>query len=412
MSAPPRSGDSRIRAAPVSARCGAAAWLLVLACGCAKGPVELTDDLRDPDPFVRYTAVVALGACEVDEVRLLARHLFRNVTDEQDPKVRAECAATLRKLALRDASVLLDAVDLADLDDTKAVRTLDALLAGPGSAIVPGLVEELRTSVETRPRRLTLLVRMLREDAVPALVEMLADPRASRRRTAIWLLGAAGRDAGDAVPDLCAALDAPSELERRMAAESLIRIEPGDPRVQAALRPFAFDPDPRVRASALAPAIQSMIRDLGSDDAELRERAADDLARTGADGVRSLVERLEDPAPIVARSALTTLRDLGRRGLFADEYAPQHAENLRDSDPTLRACALLGSGMPRPPSVAELTAAIGDSSLRVRICAALALSWAGPDAREAAALLARMQLEDNALARQVAKLALGSIEKR
>jgi len=394
------------------ARRSAAAWLLVLSCGCAKGPEELAQDLRDPDPFVRHTAVLALGACEPEQVRPLARHLFTKASADPDPAVREECVATLRKLAARDASLLVDAVEPDGLEHPAARRALDSILAGPGQALLPSLIEELRSPDETRPRRLTVLVRMLREAAVPTLVEMLADSRALRRRTAIWLLGVLGPEASEAVPALCAALDAPSEIERRMAADSLVRIAPGDERVQAALRPLAFDPDPLVRASALAPAIQSMVRELTSNDPGLRLRAAEELGRTGAEGVRSLVEKLEDPAPEPARAALAALRDLARRGLLADAHAPPQAERLRDPDPTLRACALLGLGASGPPSIEELTAAIEDPSLRVRICAALALSWAGPDAREAAAPLSRMQLEENALARQVAQLALDTIEAR
>lgn len=399
-------------ARPAHPRLAAASWLLLLSSACAKGPAELAQDLRNPDPFVRLTAVIALGTCEPDRVRPLAPHLFTKACADPDPAVREECVATFRKLAARDATLLIDAVDPGRLEDPEVSVALDSILGGGGQALLPILIDELRSGDDARQRRLSVLVRVLRGAAVPPLVEMLADPRPQRRRMAISLLGELGPEAIDAVPALCAALDERSEVERRLAAESLACIAPGDERVQGALRPLAFDPDPGVRASALAPAIHSMLRDLASADPTLRRRAAEDLAQLGGAGVRALVERLEDPSPEPARAALAALRDLARRGLLADEDAPPQADGLSDPDPTLRACALLGSGAPRRPSIEELTAAIEDPSLRVRICAALALSLAGPDAREAAAPLSRMQLEENALARQVAHIALGAIEAR
>jgi HEAT repeat protein len=67
------------------------------------------------------------------------------------------------------------------------------------------------------------------EEAVPALLTLLADAEAGVRTEAIEALAAIGTPARDAVPALVGALNDPNSFVRRAAVQALKQIEPAVP---------------------------------------------------------------------------------------------------------------------------------------------------------------------------------------
>jgi len=148
------------------------------------------------------------------------------------------------------------------------------------------------------------------------------------------------------------------------------------------------DPDPRVRAAALAEwtgaaardpgVIPALVAALGSPDPYLCGAAALALGRIGGPAVPALVQALEQPDPDLRRSAVIAL---GRAGAAALAAGPALVRALQDPSAEVRqgaAVALGGFGAAARDQAPILTRLLGDPDETVREAAATALRAMDP----------------------------------
>ncbi|OBG66201.1 fumarate reductase/succinate dehydrogenase flavoprotein subunit [Mycobacterium sp. E3339] len=175
----------------------------------------------------------------------------------------------------------------------------------------------------------------------------------------------------------------------------------------AGLRPYLVDPDPGVRRTAVATLTEhipdgyapALIAALDDTDAAVR--------RTGADGIRELVEVLPEPADVQPRleSGDVVVRAAALYVLAARRVGDAEDYRRALSDPDHRVRIEAVRALVSVDDVAGVVAATGDESREVRIAAAAGLATL----RGGAAAVGALTADPDPLVRAAALAALGEI---
>ncbi|MEU8840034.1 fumarate reductase/succinate dehydrogenase flavoprotein subunit [Streptomyces roseus] len=263
--------------------------------------------LADPDPAVRAAAVAVLG----ETVPAGTGPELAGRLGDADPAVRAAAAAALRELL----EVLPGGPELG--------AALRAALPVPDAAVRAAALEALRA---------------LRLGDAALYAQSLADPDPEVRIHAVRALVSV-----DAVAELARAAADPAREVRVAVAKGLAAVHSPAP---APLEPLLGDPDPLVRAAALAA-----------------------LAATGCPPAHAAgaVTALADPAWQVRAGAATALS-----AAAADTAVTALAEALKDENADVRKAAVLSlrTHRPHPQARTALATATSDPDADVRAYAA------------------------------------------
>jgi HEAT repeat protein len=372
----------RIAAAPAGepARAPATARVMIAA---------LREALASPDGAARRVAVEACGRAGVRE---LAAAVRAQLATAGDPELREAAVVAAGALGDRDAAPAL----VASLRDDLAQRSPIALtriaaLATLGQAeAAAGLI---RAALDAGPNPVALTA--LAITPVPALVDQLARwsrggapairgavcaamPGAAPARAA-GMISHGLRDPDATVRAACA--DAAARLGRAAAGRAMLqalraRARDRDRSVRArAIAAIAVldpvhpaggvrDRAPEVRAAAAAVATEAELQILVVDpDPDVRAAAWTALGGR-ARGVA--VRAVDDPSPVVRRSAIAAIADPGVLARLARDDSPEVATAA-----LVRLTALVGRSAQIAPLLEQLLAAPPASAERARI----ALAW-------------------------------------
>jgi HEAT repeat protein len=398
--------------------------------------VELLDD---GDPVVVTQAAAAIGHIRGDdprgdEIPAAAREAYAAAVDplvhtllHPDPRARRAAVRALRQLATSRADLL--AAIRSQLADAEPAAVMPALhtLADMEEEAVPFLVEAL-ADPKSRYWAEVVLAEIGPEAAaaVEPLATIAGDGAIEDQVQSILALAAIGPPATAATPQIVAALESPDAALRYVAAYALgkLRAQNGD----AALVQ-ATGSDDQFLAS-LATWARAMIH---PDDAALRALAIDrlddeltdespQLRQAAIEGLSGLAERLDeagrrelaaklvgslsDPVPSVGRAAGGALIRLGGDAVEALSGAlavPATRNLAMELLAELDAAAL--------PALEAMITGLSDEDPGHRSSAAMAIAAIGPVAKAAVPALEKL-LGDEAApaeARLTAAYALGSI---
>jgi HEAT repeat protein len=332
------------------------------------------------DDNVAVAAIEALGmiggTIAVDPlIRVIEmRRFFRTFPAIQvlartgDPRAIEPLAALLT-----DDTYRLEAVRaLGRTGSALAIAPVTSLLRSPSDAIARVVAVALADLLERAEWAGTAehVARVLRTALAPWLGRFVgalhgADP--AERAAIATILGAAG-DAS-MLATVTALLD--DGVARAAATRALRQLDASDDELVAALatgdsiqRATLL---PLVRSSAAAPLVRVLLRD---DDAEVRARACEALARIGDRATaRHLFEALGDPSPRVTHAAISALSALG-----APDTEERALEAVRSEDPAMRRHAIRLLGTFGFASAFEpLRAAIADHDRRIAELAVVSL---------------------------------------
>jgi HEAT repeat protein len=141
-------------------------------------------------------------------------------------------------------------------------------------------------------------------------------------------------------------------------------------------------------------AIPVLIEALGSDDPQVRLRAANVLGGIGADAVPSLIDSLGNPNPVIRIGAARAIQRIGPN---ATDAIPALQRALSDDEPlvvSMCIAALGRTGMPAVPILVELFQMRGKRN-EVRLAALEALGIIGLDAIEASSVVLKAAKEED-----------------
>ncbi len=408
--------DGRVRAAVVNA--------LARVGGGDRRTIEVLElRMRDPDPFVRDRALIALatagGASVEDRVRIFAgsAHVAARTVALALVGTKEALTSVFEVLAQPDAlDTVLSFLDREDprvrvaffsslhLDDpTKATEPL-----GDGLRIVAQYERTLRTSLEASARRVAVegLARLGFERAVPVLCDAATgDPNESVRLRAARALGASVSDEGARQALIRAVADPNAEVAIAAVRALALRREP---EVVAAL-------EGRLGAGSddLQEVVESTLADLHRDDpfAFVDWMMGVDVPDLLAPAVRVLA-RMATPAMLPlfselvrSRSALVRAETVKAVAQFPfSDVASLILEKAQDPNEDVRLAVVDAVG-----STADALTRLGmlrrDPSTRVRARSAMALERTkGPAARGAHRALEAM-LDDTSPVVRAAALA-------
>jgi HEAT repeats len=181
----------------VDSRRGAATILELLGDEAASVSADLTSSLRDPDPFVRWTMLRALGRLAPREAKTVVPAVVPLVRDN-DLDVRLAAMKTL---------------ELFGKDAGSAVPTLVDLLPQGGVTIQLAALKSLQAVNKWEAQNLAVVA------------ELLQNPDASVRISAAETLGRAGKTAAGTRPALEKAMNDEDEKVRSAVSEALLRIK-------------------------------------------------------------------------------------------------------------------------------------------------------------------------------------------
>ena len=251
-------------------RAAATAWLLagaLLGGGCSARDSARADanetswqeqavltwaqKLDDPDPWVRVSAVTALGELG-EEGRSATGLLLRLLQGDADAEVRARAARALASIGAQDAAgPLLDALAS---DESKVARAAAGALVRLGRG--REVLELALTRFDEHPplSELNDLAHHLAAVGEPAVAplrtRLLSNGAVETRRAAALCLGQVGEPARVAVPEIESLLLEPDTHTRLAAVLALAQI--GGPEACRALaRTAAEDPDAGIQLEAL-----------------------------------------------------------------------------------------------------------------------------------------------------------------
>jgi HEAT repeat protein len=396
----------------VNARRAAAGGLGQLGADARPALAALAKAFNDPDEQTRGLAAAALVAIGPDTAPAFVKAL-------KDAPRRRLAASALAAYRLPPEAVIPDLIALLKDPDVNVRDYTGAVLARWGRPAALPLTAAL-DDPQTRAAAAPVLgqIRPVVADAIPRLVEGLADPdeayrvaahnalvnmgKASvpalakvvespdsrARYSALLALGRIGPDAGDAILALTAALHDPDRNVRFLAVAALVKI----------------DPTKKAVADHLAEAVPILVDVLRHEQAPIRAWAASVLgvvgpgAKPAAPALATRVEQDED-----ARVRVSAAQALGHMG--AVEGVPTLIAAQADKDATVRgavANALLELG---PTALPSLIDALAHSRAELRAPSAEVLERIG---KPAAGALAQATADANPERRRAA---LGVLEK-
>jgi len=367
----------------------------------------LLQALEDPSPTVRGPAIEDLIRVGAPVVPALAARLGHG-----EACVRQAAVLALGDIGL-DAAQALTALVRAAVDRDDGVRrTASTALArvDPAWAIAPGtrlalpaVIEALRSNLPRVSRAAHTLLLRIGRPAVPALLDLLAEwEEQAHRLTAMGLLGQMGSSAGEAAPALAELLGSGDPQLRQAAAETLARLE-----------------------AAAAPAVPALIRVLADWSPPVRQAAAEALSAVGpaaAHAVPSLLGMLADWDDKARAAAVAALGGIGapavpllvlvfqERELFRLRDRPSFREEVdrlwRQLD-TVRGNAVPDRAWRQLTWAAR--AGLRERTEVVHVAAATALGRAGPAAVAAVPILVPALADERPAVRLAVARALGAI---
>lgn len=394
--------------------------------------------LDDSDPVVVTQAAAAIGHIREDDDRseLPAgdRDTYAAAFDplvktlvHPDPRARRAAVRALRQLATSRADLL--AAVRSQLADAEPAAVMPALhtLADMEEEAVPFLIEAL-ADPKSRHWAEVVLAEIGPEAAaaVEPLAKIAGDAAIEDKVQAILALAAIGEPAAAATPQIVAALESPDASLRYVAAYALgkLRAKEADPALeQAAASDDQFlaslaswaramihpDDEPLVTR-----AVERLEAELADESPALRKAAIEGLSGLSAsmdeagrkEFAAKLIGSLSDPVPTVGLAAGGALIRLGRDavGALSEALAVPETRNA--------AMELLTEiGADAQPALEAMVAGLADEDPAYRGNAAMAIAALGPAAKAAVPALEKL-LGDEAAApesRYPAAYALGSI---
>jgi HEAT repeat protein len=288
----------------------------------------LVDAARGDDPILKTLSLWALAEINPDQervVRFAAENIVANLAAE-DPQLRSVAARALADF--EDHTDMIGPPLIALLKDAEPAVVGNALdaLASIGPKVISGIGNALKNP-ELRHFATRLLYRMGSEaaEAVPALVAALqeevtdADDAAFRAETQL-ALAAIGRAAAPAVDELIKSLGSQDEQIRNTACYALGKIGAEAAGATDELQRCLQD----LESSDHGPVLWALLR-IQPDDEEIVKMA-----------VPRLIAALDQPNPIARAEAAATLGELG-------QYAQPALERLKqlrdDPNPMVRGAA-------------------------------------------------------------------------
>ena len=368
-----------------SARLNAINHLAELGAQAADAVAPLTSLLEDKSAQVQAHSAHALG--QIGEAAKPAVPALVDLLKEPDATVRSQAVKAVMAIQPGpDVTIPLCVKLLEDPDPNVRHRVLQAI-GDSGPRAVPGLIVALKN--EKAAYWACLILRDLGpagKDAIPALVELLQDPRPEIRREAILALGAMEKEAVSAGPEIAEHL---ADNDTAIAATYAIgRIGVISDRTEAQIR-ANIKSDDKVLSTTSAWALTSA----HPENKELRVHV------TG-----HLIARLNDEDPYVR---LASARVLAALPPAPEITLPIWERSLEDADATTVAHALDALARLGKPAVPHLAAALKHKELRLQIL--FVLNGLGPDAAAATESLASLVNDEDPRVAHAAALALASI---
>ncbi len=402
--------------------------LTVCACLTLGGPklytgevpvaVKLAPDLRSDNEAVKMKALDAMGA-EGGATAQAVKDI-EGLLKDKSAKVRAHAAMALGSIgpkALDSVPALAELVK--DPDETvrrTAVRAIMAIHPGPkvmipictklledpnpairgrilnavadrGIEAVPALIEALKDDKAAFWALLILRdIGPVAKAAIPAITEKLKDKKAEIRREAALTLGAMGKDAVPAVPQIAALL---SDKHAGTAATFVLgELGQISKEAEATVRTNAKSDDEMLSTASL----WALCLVHPEDKELLRET------------IEKLVARLKDKNEFVRLAAARALAALPPAPEIA---APIWEKAMKDADETTMRYAMDAFAALGAPAVPRLTNALKHEKFRVEI--AYALGRIGPAAAGATGELAKLVEDKHSRVAHEAIIALGDI---
>jgi len=394
--------------------------------------------LADADPVTVTQAAAAIGHIRADderaeipsadaEIYAAAIQPLVGTLVHPDPRARRAALRAVRRLSTsREELGRIVREQLADADPVAVLPAMHTL-ADMGEDAVPVLIEAL-ADPKSRFWAEVVLAEIGEQAAaaVEPLTKLAAEGEVEERVQAILALAGIGEPAAAAAPQLVAALESPDESLKYVAAYALgrLRATAGDAALEQAvnsddsfLATVAAWARARIHpddADLLARAVERLEVELADESPALRQAAVDGLsglADAFDDQQRKkfagqLTGLLVDPVPPVALAAGGALIRLGAAAVDALQGAL--------SSPAVRSDAmeiLAELGPAAKPALDDMMAGLADSDPVYRADSAMAIAAIGPEAAAAVPALEKLLGDESAepQARYTAAYALGRV---
>jgi len=275
----------------------------------------------------------------------------------KDPLVKAMAAYALGEIG-PPASKAATTLALLLNDSSKTVqKQARAALAAIGPRSLPALRGALtapQPDIRQQAASLIMLHRAEARDAVTDLIPLLRDKKPAVRSAAARALGAIGKDAKGAIPMLL-------ELS-----------EDRDATVRAAVAAALGDTSPDA-----GPAISALVRLFRDPVPAVRLQAALAVVKIGASAVNVLINTVPNENLFMRVSAIYALGEIGPA---ARDAVPTLLDKLNDPEPIIRSGAALAVGKiaarPTQEAIKKLKDSLKDereAAVRVSVCLALVL---------------------------------------
>jgi len=276
--------ELRVQAARGLAAQGAAAATAVAA---------LADRLSDDVPTVRAHAAHALGAIGPAAASTFTK-LAALVVDE-DPQVRREAVIAMRALKVDREQLISEMLKVLETSSSEEVIPAMHAIAEIGKDAVPALVAALgHEDARYWACEILALIGPEAVAAVPALAEVLKDPRIEVRREAVLCIGQIGVGAKATAPAVLAMTSDADSGTRAAAVWAAVMIGAPAAELQSRAAALANDQDPMVQVVATW--------------AVAKSAPTDAVARTAA--VEQATVAIKSPQPAVRGAAARVLVDL------------------------------------------------------------------------------------------------------
>jgi HEAT repeat protein len=418
--------------------------------GSAEAIPALRKQIGDADALVRAQAIFAIGRLRADDKDSLAA-IIAGLADKEAQVRRAAVRSLAQIKADRKVTIPLVVKLLEDSDPNVAMRALSAIAEG-GAESIPALNAAL-AHPEARYWACLALSEMgpQAKDAVPGLINVLADERPQVRLQATIALAEIGPAANPAKLELIKLLGDKFESVRNSAVFALGRIadktaadavtkvdNPNDPHLHM-LCTWALarmNPDDKQRQKTAVEHLASRLGDKDRDAAHMAARAIAELepsanvirpvmekVMAGADaetidrivnayaslGARILplaIQALKDPTAARRERALRVLAKVGPEAAPA---VPELVGIIQGNDAKQKTEALYVVGAIGPATSAAVPAAVAalaDPDLQVQQATAYALGKIGPSAKDAVPALKRLTASNDELVKLAAVWAL------